>query len=486
MIAAEAYVPIGASDLVMNDFMRDRGPTSLNDRRNNGLMVVGRLRPGMTEPSADAPLAALSRQLEGAFPAENKNQRLSVHALPRASISTNPQDDSDLNAPFAVLAVMAAIVLLIACLNLANMTLARGTARRKEIAMRLALGGGRARVLRQLVTEGFVLSALGGAGGLLIGYWAISLLVSSMLPYSPVPLALDTAPDGRVLVATIGFCALATILFSLGPAWKLSRTNVVPELKEQAGEDAGRGRWFSPRNILVGAQIALSLGLLTTAGLFIRGAMKAGQTDPGYRYDHQVIVSVDTALAGYDEARGRQLYTRLIDRVRQVPGVKSASLASAVAFGSFTEGATVLAAGTSPGAGKDGRRAGKSAVRYSIGDGLFRDARPADRERARIHRGGGAGPQRAARGDHRRAARPGAVPRAECRGPADRPGEQRRRPADAGQRRGDERPRRGVARRRWKSSAWCPGCGTRCSTSRRLLTSTCRSAARSAAGCTST
>ena len=371
LVAPDAWVPIGASELVTNDFMRDSGPSSLNDRRNSGLMVVGRLKPGVTEAAADAPLAALSRHLEEAFPAENKNQRLSVHRLPRASISTNPQDDSDMRAPFVVMMAMAAIVLLIACLNLANMMLARGTTRRKEIAMRLALGGGRARIVRQLVTEALVLSALGGVAGLIVGYWAVSMLVSSILPYSPVPLSLDTVPDLRVLLATIAFCGLATLFFSLGPAWRLARTNVVSHLKEQAGEESRKGRWFGARNLLVGAQIALSLALLTAAGLFIRGAVKAGQADPGYRYDRQLLVSLDTALAGYDEPRGREVYNRLVERVRHVPGVQSASLASTVAFGSFTEGATVQRAGAAAGTGRDGRRAGTSAVRYSIGADYF-------------------------------------------------------------------------------------------------------------------
>ncbi|HSK10876.1 MAG TPA: ABC transporter permease [Vicinamibacterales bacterium] len=371
LVGPEAYVPLGAHDLVENDFMHDRGRTSLGDRRNSSLLVVGRLKPQVAENSVDAPLNALSLELERAFPAENKDQVLSVHRLPRVSISSNPRDEGELLAPFAVLMAMAAIVLLIACLNLANMMLARGTARRKEVAMRLALGGGRGRIVRQLVTEGFVLSLLGGVAGLVVGYWGVRLLVSSILPYSPVPIAFDPTPDIRVALALVLFCGIATIVFSLGPAWKLARTDVVPELKEQAGENPRKARWFGARNLLVGSQIALSLGLLTTAGLFIRGAVKAGEADPGYGYAHQLLASVDTALAGYDEQRGREVYRRLIDRMRSIPGVQSASLASVVAFGGFTEGKTVQRGGASPAAGEDGR-AGTGAVYYSVGAEYFR------------------------------------------------------------------------------------------------------------------
>lgn len=371
LVSPEAWVPIGANELVANDFMRDTGPTSLNDRRSTELMVIGRLKPGVTEDAAAAPLTALSQQLETAYPGENKNQLLSVHKLARASISTSPQTDGDMAAPFLILMAMAAIVLLIACLNLANMMLARGTARRKEIAMRLALGGGRGRIVRQLVTEGLVLSLIGGAAGLGIGYWCVRMLLSSMLLYSPVPLTFDATPDFRVALAMIVFCGLATVGFSLGPAWKLARTSIVPELKEQAGEDSKKARWFGARNLLVGAQIALSLALLTTAGLFIRGAVKAGQADPGYRYDRQLLVSLDTGLAAYNETRGRQVYTRLLDRVRRIPGVQAATLSSTVAFGGFSEGATVQRVGA-PAPGKDGRRAGTGAVRYSIGADYFK------------------------------------------------------------------------------------------------------------------
>jgi len=373
LVAPEVWVPIGANELVENDFMREgNAPSSLADRRNQVLMVVGRLKPGLTAESVAPTLRLLSSQLEQAYPAENKDQILTAQNLPRVSISTSPQTDGEVGASFGMLMGMAAIVLVVACLNLANMMLARGTARRKEIAMRLALGGGRGRIIRQLLTEGMMLSLLGGAFGLLLGYWGVNLLVATLLPLSPVPIAFDASPDLRVLLATLAFCVFSTVVFGLGPAWKLSRTNVVPELKEQIGEDPrGRLRWFSARNALVATQIALSLGLLTTAGLFTRGAMKAGEADPGYLLEGQVLASVDTSLAGYGEAQGRQIYRRLLDRLRGIPGVKSASVASVVAFGGMTEGKTVQKAGTPPGRGTDGRPVGAQSVLYIVGSDYF-------------------------------------------------------------------------------------------------------------------
>jgi predicted permease len=373
LVAPEVWVPVGANELVENDFMRDTdSPQSVADRRNQAFMLVGRLKPGITPEAAASSLKSLSNRLEQAYPAENKNQLLTAQPLSRVSISTSPQTSDEMGGLFTMLMGMAGIVLVVACLNLANMMLARGTARRKEIAMRLALGGGRARIVRQLLTEGLLLSLLGGAFGLLLGYWGVNVLVATLLPMSPVPLEIDITPDARVAVATLLFCMFSTVIFGLGPAWRLSRTNVVPELKEQIGEDPRtRLRWFSARNLLVATQIALSLGLLTTAGLFTRGAMKAGDADPGYRYDGQVLASADTSLAGYDEAQGRLVYRRVMDRVRGIPGVRSASFSSIVAFGGMTEGKTVQKAGTPPGRGKDGRQPGSSAVSYIVGADYF-------------------------------------------------------------------------------------------------------------------
>jgi predicted permease len=373
LIAPEVWVPIGANELVQNDFMKDDSAgRTLADRRSEGLMIIGRLKPGLTPEGIAPSLKILSGQLEREYPAENKNQLLTAARLSRVSISTSPRTGDEFGSTFGLLMAMAAIVLVVSCLNLANMMLARGTARRKEIAMRLALGGGRGRIVRQLLTEGLILSLLGGVFGLLLAYWGVNLLVATLLPLSPVPLTFDGTPDVRIVAATLGFCVLSTLVFSLGPAWKLSRTSVVSELKEQGGEDSrARLHAFSARNLLVGTQIALSLALLTTAGLFTRGAIKAGQADPGYRYEGQVLAEVDTSLAGYDETQGRQVYRRLMDRMRGIPGVKSASFSSLVAFGGMSEGKTVQKGGTPPGRGKDGRAIGVPAVFYIVGTDYF-------------------------------------------------------------------------------------------------------------------
>src|SRR5204862_1306738 len=222
---------------------------------------------------------------------------------------TDRAEAGPVNTIGALLTGMAAVVLLVACLNLANMLLARGTARRKEIAIRLALGGSRPRIVRQLLTEGFVLALLGGICGLLLGLWSSDLMVASLGQILPMDVVWLSGPNPMILGATLGFCVLGTICFALGPALKLARAAVIEDLKQQAGENAHRPGWrFLPRNPLVVVQIAFSLALVTAAALFLRGAGKAASAETGFRARNLFLVEIDASLGGFDHKRAQDLY----------------------------------------------------------------------------------------------------------------------------------------------------------------------------------
>ena len=229
------------------------------------------------------------------------------------------------------------------------MLLARGTARRKEIAIRLALGGNRWRIVRQLLTEGFALAVLGGVGGLVLGLWSSDLLVASMRKLMPLDIVWLSGPNPAILAATFGFCLLGTLMFALGPALKISRSALVADLKEHAGEDVVLRRWkFLPRHPLVVVQIAFSLTLITAAALFIRGAHKAASVDTGLKPGASYILEVDASLAGYEPKRAQELYRNLNERLAALPGVEHASICSIVPFGMFELSRKVQRAGFHP------------------------------------------------------------------------------------------------------------------------------------------
>ena len=270
---------------------------------------MGRLKPGLTAVAAKPELAGLAANLEKAYPVEQKDQTFIAERVSRLTVSNTPGSGNKIIVIAPLLLGTSIVVLLVACLNLANMLLARGTARRKEIAIRLALGGNRWRVVRQLLTEGFVLALLGGVGGLVLGLWSSDLLVGSMRKLMPLDIVWSSAPNPAILAATFGFCLLGTLMFALGPALKISHSALVADLKEHAGEDVVRRRWkFLPRHPLVVVQIAFSLALITAAALFIRGAHKAAAVDTGLRPGASYILEVDAGLAGYEPKRAQELY----------------------------------------------------------------------------------------------------------------------------------------------------------------------------------
>jgi predicted permease len=369
LVAPDLWLPLGIFGSTSTDLLGS-ATQSLGARDNHTLVVVGRLRVGHTPETAAPELEAIAARLEQAYPAENEDRTFRASALPRLSVSTNPATDTQFSALSVLMLAMSGVVLLIACLNLANMLLARGAARRREIAIRLSLGGGRHRVVRQLLVEGFVLSVAGGAVGLVVAVWAADLLVTSIEPILPFSMAaFGVGIDWRVVTGTLGFCMLGTIFFGLGPAWQLTRDGVLSDLKQQANADRQRGRGLlAPRNLLIVGQVALSLALLTAGGLFLRGAVAASSSDPGFAFERGLLLETDPILAGYDEPRGKAMYRALLARLRSLPGVEAASFASMVPFGAFSEGRSVEPVGPS---GADGAER-RSAQFTIIGRDYFR------------------------------------------------------------------------------------------------------------------
>jgi len=343
LMAPEVFLPLGMFDTIVNDIFKNNG-RGLADRSNASLMVAGRLKPGTTIAQANARLATLAAALERAYPVENRHQMLSVHSMSRVNLSSTPSTDAGPAALSAVLMPLSGGVLLIACLNIANMLLARGTARKKEIAIRLALGGGRARVLRQLLTESLVLACAGAAAGLALGYAITRLFTTSIAPIMSVPLQIEPRPDLNIVLATTAFAVLSAIVFGLAPALKITRPDLVDDLKD-LGASRGAGRRFGTRAWLVVCQIAVSLMLLTAGGLFARGALNASATGPGYRYDKLLLASIDPSLAGYDATQGRTRLLAALERLRRLPGVAAVGANSQVPFGDFHEGRKVVRPG---------------------------------------------------------------------------------------------------------------------------------------------
>src|SRR5438477_1506048 len=335
ILSPEVWLPMSVYDQVANDF-GSQNRSTIEDRKGTQLHIMGLLKPGLTAATAKPELAGLAANLEKEYPVEQKDQTFMVEQVSRNTVSNTPGSDSKIIAIAPLLLGMAVVVLLVACLNLANMLLARSAARRKEIAIRLALGCSRWRIVRQLLTEGFVLTLLGGVGGLILGLWASDLLVGSMRRLVPLDIVWLSGPSPSILAATFGFCLLGTLMFALGPALKISRSAVVTDLKEHAGEDVVRRRWkFLPRHPLVVVQIAFSLALITAAALFIRGAGKAASVDTGLRPGASYVLEVDASLAGYEPKRAQELYRNLSDRLAALPGMEHASICSIVPFGMF-------------------------------------------------------------------------------------------------------------------------------------------------------
>jgi len=347
----ELFLPLGAYDLLGGDLSRKAGQT-LADPEAFDLFLVARLAAGVTPAAATARLGPTAAAVAEALPGQYLDRDLSVAALPRFGTSTSPSDEAVVRTLALVFLGMTAAVLLIVCLNLASVLVARGQARRREFAIRLALGGGRFRIVRQLMIEALLLGLAGAAGGVLLGVPALDAFIATLLSRLPVSLAVDAGTTSATLVGAFVFGVVGAVAFALGPALAQSGGHALADLKHQLGDDAptSRRRWL--KSPLVTIQVALSLALLVAAGLFVRLARDGTSVDVGNGAEATVLADADAGLAGFDEARALPLYAAVEARLAAMPDVAAASLGVTIPFGSVTFGESVRRAGTRPAAGE--------------------------------------------------------------------------------------------------------------------------------------
>jgi predicted permease len=326
----------------------------LTSRGSRWLSVVGRLADGVELPRAQAACKVVGDQLHRAYPREwtdlkSNGRRITLEPANESMLLV---ERADILPFMATLMAIVGLVLLLACVNVSNLMLARAAVRNREIAIRLAVGAGRARVLRQLFTESLLLAIAAGLASTLVAFTATTLLVR-MQPPLPLRISLDLSPDARVMGFTAAVSLVTAVLFGLLPALRITRPNLTSALKDGACDGGHPLRPGSLRNGLVVVQVALSVILVVGAGLAVRSLRNAGAVDVGFEPRNVVIASLSVGRQGYDEARARAFFDRLTARLETVPGVRSAALASIVPLGFSGQRTRIELQGYAPRDGED-------------------------------------------------------------------------------------------------------------------------------------
>ena len=345
-VSVDVFVPLAMRTALTGEALDQRG--------DRGLMLIGRLRPGTRIEDARANLALIGRQLHASH-RETWTNRLGepriVSVLPEEASRLLPQTRGPISAFLALLLGAVGLVLLLACSNVANLLLARANARRREIALRVALGARRFPLVRQLLTESLLLAGAAGVLGVALAAWSLRLILAFRPPL-PFSLALGLELDPRVLLFALLVSLATGIVFGLVPALRASRSDPIEALKAGApGSFARRG--FALGDGLVIAQVAGSLVLLIGAGLSLRSLSRAEAIDPGFDPNGVLVFSIDLGAQGYDAARGQALYAELQERLGRAPGVESASLASVLPLSLGGERRGLRIEGYTPGPGED-------------------------------------------------------------------------------------------------------------------------------------
>jgi putative ABC transport system permease protein len=341
LVELDAYASIGIRGMTFGDPHRN----FFTDRSDAELRVLASLKPGVSAKQAEAALNVIAQRLGQEYPDTNQGQTMRV--IPERLARPEPAVESYMPLVTTIFLVMVGLVLLVACFNVANLLLARAAAREKEIAVRAAIGAGRARLIRQMLTESLLLAMTGAAGGALLGSWVIRSL-EKLRPLGDFALRLAFTFDWRVFTYVAGVTLLAGIVAGLAPALRISRTNLNETLREGSRGVIGETQRHWLRNGLVIAQVAGSLIVLVAAGLLTRSLTKAEAIDLGYDPHHVLNVSLDPKLQGYDQAHAEAFFRELLRRAIALPGVESASLAFSVPLGYYGDGTSVYAEGQAP------------------------------------------------------------------------------------------------------------------------------------------
>jgi len=315
LMRADAWVPLTLSSIVAPR-LSDRLFTS---RESVWLVMGGRLKPGVAVGQANAEAAAIGAALEKEYPTANRGKGFRI--LKSAVI---PGQTDAVAGFLALLLGIVALVLFAACVNLAGMLLARAASRRREIAVRLAIGANRSRLVRQLITETLVIFAAGCGLGLLITRWLTSLLLA-VLPSLPVPIGVDFAIDWRVVAFAAGISLAAAVVCGLAPALQASRPDLVPALRVEGDNAGGRLRL---RSAFIVAQVTVSLVLVIAGALLVRALGRAASIDPGFDQANVEVVTIDLSLSGYRQPDALAFADQLRARVRALPGVQHAAFAT--------------------------------------------------------------------------------------------------------------------------------------------------------------
>ena len=310
------------------------GGYKLEDRGARWIEAYAWLKPGVTREQAQQEIAAVAKRLEADYPETNRGRSVKLWPLWQTPFN----NAGTLLPTLEIMLAVVVFVLLIACANVGNLLLVRSFARRHEMTVRMAIGAGRSRLVRQLVTEGLILSAFGATGGLLMAYWCRHVLVLLLPTRGGVAMHLPGEIDWRVLALSAGVCLIATLLLGLVPAMQTRDLDLSGALKAESAGVVGGGRRAWVRSGLVVMQVSLSFVLLVGAGLLLQSLQRIRNTSPGFSTHEVVETAVNLVQAGYDAQRAQNFQDQLLDRVKATPGVESAAFArmTPLSYGSYS------------------------------------------------------------------------------------------------------------------------------------------------------